>query len=159
MPHYINDLRRRLHEHFRIQNHSRILIELQDKWHFNDIVYSSQVKGVTPSSREEDLIRMKTERYNAVLSNSVFSLCPSGAGVNTLRLWESLAFGSIPVIFDKLWIPPERLNMINTCCLYFSGEVEYLSSLLVSCEDSRAISRMSDLGRKAFSISRELTCF
>jgi hypothetical protein len=160
MPHYINDLRRRLQEHFRTQNHSRILIELQDKWHFNDIVYSSQVKGVTPSSREEDLIRMKTERYNAVLSNSVFSLCPSGAGVNTLRLWESLAFGSIPVIFDKLWIPPERLeNMFNNCSLYYSGDVNHLYDFLAGLEDSRTIARMSDLGRKVFSLSQNLTCF
>jgi len=28
----------------------------------------------------------------------VFSLCPAGAGPNSLRLWEALAVGAVPVL-------------------------------------------------------------
>jgi len=39
----------------------------------------------------------------------VFSICPSGAGPNSLRLWECLANGSIPVLLsDRQELP--RLN-------------------------------------------------
>jgi len=37
-------------------------------------------------------------------------LCPEGAGPNTLRLWESMAVGAIPVVFADEWIPPKIPN-------------------------------------------------
>ena len=37
---------------------------------------------------------------------SRYSLCPSGAGPNSIRLWESLAVGAIPIILaDTLELP------------------------------------------------------
>jgi len=159
MPHYLNDLRYRLYEHFKINSDSRFLIELYDKWHFNDVVYTQQVKGIPLSSELGDLSRVRTERYNSILSDSVFSLCPSGAGVNTLRLWESLALGTIPVIFDKLWIPPEGLDVVRRCCLYFSGELRNLPQFLTQCNAAQKLKTMSDLGQSFFQRSRNLTCF
>ena len=41
------------------------------------------------------------------MSDSVFSLCPEGTGPNTIRIWESMALGSIPVIYSDDWEPPE----------------------------------------------------
>jgi len=38
--------------------------------------------------------------------NSRYSLCPSGSGPNSIRFWESLAVGSIPVLLaDTLDLP------------------------------------------------------
>ncbi|MEI6029533.1 MAG: exostosin family protein [Synechococcaceae cyanobacterium ELA739] len=46
------------------------------------------------------------QRYNKLLSDSIFSLCPGGAGSNPARFWESMAVGSIPVLLDdKLELP------------------------------------------------------
>ena len=49
---------------------------------------------------------VETFEYNSVLSDSVFSLCPEGTGPNTIRLWESMAIGSIPVLFENDWVRP-----------------------------------------------------
>jgi hypothetical protein len=44
--------------------------------------------------------------YVQALRTSVFALCPSGAGPNSIRLWEALGFGAIPVILaDTLHLP------------------------------------------------------
>ena len=52
----------------------------------------------------------KTEEYNKILLNSRYSLCPSGSGPNSIRFWEALAVGSIPVLLsDKLELPKHEL--------------------------------------------------
>ena len=44
------------------------------------------------------------------LLNSRYSLCPSGSGPNSIRFWESLAVGSIPVLMaDTLELPSHEL--------------------------------------------------
>jgi hypothetical protein len=36
----------------------------------------------------------------------MFALCPSGSGPNSIRLWEALGYGAIPVILaNHLWLP------------------------------------------------------
>ncbi len=48
----------------------------------------------------------KATAYASNLQRSVFALCPSGSGPNSIRLWEALCFGAIPVILaDHLWLP------------------------------------------------------
>jgi len=110
MPHYRSDIRLRLKEEAARTDEPDLVYELTSDWHFNPVVYDMQVKGKTLSSVQLDRERDATARYNTLLSDSVFSLCPEGAGPNTLRLWESLAAGAIPVVIvdDWLWpAPPE----------------------------------------------------
>ena len=38
------------------------------------------------------------QKYIDLANRSVFSLCPRGAGISTIRLFESMSMGSIPVI-------------------------------------------------------------
>jgi hypothetical protein len=72
------------------------LIIKKPKWHYEDNVY-----GNDKTARfSEDCY------YKQMLMDSKFSLCPLGTGPNSIRLWESLSFGSIPVILsDKLILP------------------------------------------------------
>ena len=80
-----------------------ILIEIKNKWHFEDIVYKKQIN-------EESIITdfCKDDEYRNLLINSTFSLCPSGSGPNSIRLWESLSVGSIPIILsDHLELYPQ----------------------------------------------------
>lgn len=96
MPHYISDVRLLLEPALKRDKHKEdIVVEVSDEWHFNKEVFSHQVKGIALNDHttHED-VRV----YNNLLSNSVFTLCPEGAGINTIRLWESLAVGSIPVV-------------------------------------------------------------
>lgn len=100
MPHYLNDNRLLLAEAVKDYNSEDVFVELSNEWHFNSIVYEAQIHGKQLSDGQWLIHDERTYNYNAVLSNSKFSLCPDGAGPNTLRLWESIAIGAIPVIFS-----------------------------------------------------------
>lgn len=47
------------------------------------------------------------------LCQTVFSLCPEGTGVSTIRLYESMASGSIPVLFNDVKVP----EIVEPYCL------------------------------------------
>jgi len=96
MAHYISSTRLKMAELF--GSHPDYRIKLNDMWHFNDLVYNEQLKLEVEEFHSP--MEASITEYNQTLSNSKFSLCPIGAGYNTLRLWESLAIGSIPVIFS-----------------------------------------------------------
>ena len=53
--------------------------------------------------------------YKDKLSKSIFSLCPRGSGVNTIRLWESMKTGTIPVIISNDYKFPldDKLNWFD----------------------------------------------
>jgi hypothetical protein len=94
MPHYLCDARLRLRA---LAAEPDIRIDVTtDRWHFEGVVYGHQVRREPLEAHYavDDDVR----RYNEWLSDSVFALCPAGAGPNTLRLWEALAVGAIPVL-------------------------------------------------------------
>lgn len=51
-------------------------------------------------------------KYEKLLSDSKLSLCPRGTGPSTIRLFESLSVGSIPVVFNDIKLPTEIENNI-----------------------------------------------
>ena len=113
MPHYISEIRKKL---MTLSSCPGYRIELKDQWHFNRAVYEVQISAqkLSQSTRERESAR----EYNELLSSSKFSLCPSGAGPNSIRLWEALGAGSVPVILadsyelprlTKLYAPPRAI--------------------------------------------------
>ena len=103
MDHYITDVRPKL---LQFKDLHRFHIQLKDEWHFNPIVYGEQVEDNLFWDRSTQVVEEDYVRYNRILSDTQFSLCPGGAGPNSLRLWESLSVGSIPVILsDQLVLP------------------------------------------------------
>jgi len=105
-PGYLTDIREGIFEHLTAPD---AYIENTGDWHFNSLVYTPR------QNFEQDLNltsthNQKTQRYNDVLLNSRYSLCPSGTGPNSIRLWESLGAGSIPILLaDTLELPPHEL--------------------------------------------------
>jgi hypothetical protein len=93
MPHYLSDVRLQLRT---LANEPGFVVRVTDEWHFEAVVYQHQIASgaLEPSARLDDALLS----YNQLLSDSVFALCPSGAGPNTLRLWEALAVGAVPVL-------------------------------------------------------------
>lgn len=83
----------------------RGLVVGRDQWHYNKIVYDLQVKKKT--STADGLVDEKaSEQFREVLSNTIFSLCPSGSGPNSIRLWESIGAGCIPVVLADTYAFP-----------------------------------------------------
>lgn len=100
MPHYRDASRIEVFDAAREWGRDDVLVDLGNEWHFNKIVYEEQVLSKEIETHHIDEHHERTFRYNATLCDTRFSLCPQGAGPNTLRLWESMAVGSIPVIFS-----------------------------------------------------------
>jgi len=105
-PGYLSDIRQNI---FKMKHPPNTLVINTGEWHFNSTVYSDKQN----SKRElhvGETHMSKAKRYNEVLLNSRYSLCPSGSGPNSIRIWESLACGAIPVLLaDTLDLPPHEL--------------------------------------------------
>ena len=100
----------------------------------------------------------ETQRYNNILSDSIFSLCPSGTGPNTIRLWESMAIGVIPVIFSDDWIPPKitglewnnfavfikKTNLENTISILRSFPRKKIETMKLNCINAYKYFRQMD---------------
>lgn len=77
-----------------------IVIE-RSEWHFERDVYRNQLHGIE-ENEANIIIRKKYEKqYIEVMENTVFCLCPSGSGPNSIRLWEAIEFGCVPVLISE----------------------------------------------------------
>lgn len=52
------------------------------------------------SNRQE-----QTSQYVNILCNTQFALCPPGTGVSTIRLYEAMAAGCTPIVFNDVKVP------------------------------------------------------
>lgn len=122
MSHYRSDVRLSLAEIARADGGGDLLVEVGEEWHFNKVVYDHQIGNRSLDAAYMQRHRHDAERYNRVLSDSIFSLCPEGAGPNTLRVWESMAIGSIPVILSDNWVVPKLAGApvaLKDCFIHF----------------------------------------
>ena len=107
---YLTDIRLRI---FEMKHPNNTLIKNTGGWHFNKVVYNKKQskKGELNENKTDD---EKTTFYNQTLLDSRYSLCPSGTGPNSIRFWESLAIGSIPILLsDTLDLPKNKLWKIS----------------------------------------------
>ena len=72
--------------------HPRAVVESVDAFAFFD-----------PGSRDFDARR---RHFAETLYRSKFVLCPRGRGSSSIRLYEALAAGRVPVILSDAWVPP-----------------------------------------------------
>ena len=85
---------------------SDALLEARREWHFEQAVYREQVHGQVADADRHAELSSEASSYATALQQSVFALCPSGSGPNSIRLWEALGYGAIPVILaDTLALP------------------------------------------------------
>lgn len=149
MPHYRNDSRIKLLDAAKEYGKEDVFVDLGKEWHFNKIVYEEQTLNKSIKNEYMDIHKQQTFRYNSILSDSVFSLCPEGAGPNTLRFWESISIGSIPVIFsDDLSILKEtRLGneLLKHCIIYNKDINSDLFNYLSSIRESDIIIRSNSI--------------
>ena len=73
-------------------------------------------------------------KYIDLLGSSVFSLCPRGTGVSSMRLYEALSMKSIPVIIsDELNLPLDwYVNWDNFSIKIREDEVDNIEEILSS---------------------------
>jgi glycosyltransferase involved in cell wall biosynthesis len=98
----------------------------RDSWHYERIVYDRQIFGRVSS--DAGLVdEGASEDFRKILAASTFTLCPSGTGPNSIRLWEAIHAGSIPVVLADSYQPP--------------GDEKLWEEATVSCAETQAAIR------------------
>ena len=83
----------------------RGMVVERDGWHYAKDVYQNQIMKRTRAG--DTLIDdSASEAFRASMSRSIFTLCPSGTGPNSIRLWEAALAGSVPVILSDTYRHP-----------------------------------------------------
>jgi hypothetical protein len=123
---YLTRIRETIFE--KLGEHPRGLVRRRKEWHFRRTVYRSQIIGEQETIGQY-LEEKQAAEYVEILRQSVFSLCPSGSGPNTLRLWESLALGSIPVVLSDTWQPPGDESLWERAVVFCPETAEAVDAL------------------------------
>lgn len=76
-----------------------VVIE-RSEWHFEQDVYRNQLHGETEAKAKQKVREQQEKEYIDVMGDTIFCLCPSGSGPNSIRLWEAVEFGCIPVVLS-----------------------------------------------------------
>jgi len=96
---YLTEIRVKIFSIF--SNYKDCFIKRRNGWHYGGMVYGNKLETNKEYEKE----------YSDILSKSKFSLCPSGSGPNSIRIWESMSYGSVPVILADTLILPEIKNI------------------------------------------------
>ncbi len=75
-------------------------------------------------------------QYREVIYHSKFVLCPRGLGPNSIRLFEAMKMGRVPVIISDGWVPPAGPSWNTFSVRVPEAEVACIPGLLKSFESS-----------------------
>ena len=110
---------------------------------------SMQDTGVWHFDKSPEDLHKCQQTYLEVLKNTKISLCPRGTGPSTIRIWDSLAVGSIPLIIsDGLKMPLSNVVDWDKAC-FFAKESE-ASCIDIDNYRQEALQEKSDYGFKIF---------
>lgn len=124
-----------------LSDHPKGLIIGRDNWHYNKVVYEHQIKPETGAKggNANDLVdKTASEQFKASMVQSVFSLCPSGSGPNSIRLWESFGSGAIPVILADTYVPPGEPALWEAGVVFCKEDPESIKALPARLEEIAA---------------------
>lgn len=100
----------------------------RDDWHYNKIVYDHQIRA-RAKKNDALLNEQASVEFQEVLKKSIFSLCPSGSGPNSIRLWESIGAGAIPVILAETHALPGNQDLWKAAAVFCGEDRESVKAL------------------------------
>lgn len=113
--------------------HKDLNIIKREAWHFDRAVYHEQVKGLAASQSDLNHEEMNKIEYLDAIKNSWFTLCPTGAGPNSIRIFESLSLGSIPIILTKkLRLSNNAVNWLDAAIIEEDSSDGYLKAIKIA---------------------------
>ena len=128
---YLTDIRQRI---YKMKHPPNTLIIDTGLWHFNDIVFDEK-QNINGELNVDDNHVNKTDKYNSILLNSRYTLAPSGSGPNSIRFWEALGVGSIPILLsDTLELPAHPL-WEKAIVIVKEDELENISDILSKIDE------------------------
>ncbi|WP_241687883.1 exostosin family protein [Janthinobacterium sp. 17J80-10] len=127
-------------------------VKRRNEWHFQRDVYDVQIKGKVVSEEFKIKQKLEEDEYLSILLDSVFSLCPSGSGPNSIRLWESLGTGTIPVILaDGLRLPGDE-DLWREAAVFVREKKERIEKLPVQLAALK--NNAHDLNKKCIAVNK-----
>tara|TARA_Y100000766_G_scaffold279221_1_gene287104 strand:- start:3295 stop:7044 length:3750 start_codon:yes stop_codon:yes gene_type:complete len=123
---YLTDSRKNIFDYL---NDKGGLVTERMSWHYQARVYDQQVYGKELSDEYLTEEQKNAIEYINVLQSSKFSLCPSGTGPNSIRLWESIEYGSIPVILADTLDLPGAIEIWQEACLFVEETAEEIKNI------------------------------
>lgn len=124
---YLTDIRNVIIDTLHSSND--VVIKGREKWHYNDIVYKAQVLGASIAEAEKKANADNTAEYLDIMARSKFALCPSGSGPNSIRLWECIEMGIIPVILADTYEGPEHYGLLSKFAIIIDETKESVSKI------------------------------
>ena len=111
-------------------NNDKYYIHIKNEWNFQKVVYVDQIKNnVFKTTNDEKL----DTKYLNLLESSQFTLCPSGSGPNSIRFWEALSVGSIPIVLSDNLLLNQQIEWENYIIIWeetkFSNLNEYIEKI------------------------------
>ncbi len=100
--------------------------------------------GELPDAKRTEL----EDQYHRVSKHSRFILCPRGYGTSSIRLFEALCMGRVPVIISDQWVPPEGPTWQDFSIRIPEKHVESIPETLRQYEEQAA--EMGAAARKAW---------
>lgn len=91
----------------------------------------------------------RQELYVKNIKESLFYLCPRGAGHSSIRLFEVMELGVCPVIIADGWIPPEGPDWNKIAIFIEEREIPNIKSILEARKNEALI--MGKLAKEAYS--------
>ncbi|SDE59052.1 exostosin domain-containing protein [Ruegeria marina] len=140
-----------------LKDHPKGLIIGRDNWHYNKVVYEHQIKPKGTGGNADDLIdKPASEQFKISMAKSIFSLCPSGTGPNSIRLWETLGAGAIPVILADTYAPPGNPDLWQAGAVICKEDAEAIAALPARLEEIAAdparLEKMRKVGQQLWLI-------
>jgi len=144
---YLSDVRKHI---FADAGATDLLIIERDTWHFERAVYEQQIRDITPDEAHLAVEAQHKEEYLEAIRDSVFTLCPTGSGPNSIRIYEALALGSIPVILTRDLALPGDAALWEAVCIFEEDSAEGYAR---ACAAMRAMTR-EDIHHRQAAIPR-----
>lgn len=92
----------------------------------DNIVYRDSYHINSNSFSIENYRQKEEDQYQDILERSRFSLCPRGSSPSSVRFWESLSAGAIPILISDNWVLP-NWDWDNTIIVISEGDFDNLS--------------------------------
>lgn len=80
----------------------------------------------------------RRRRFAEILLRSKFVLCPRGHGTSSIRFFETLGAGRVPVVISDDWVPPFDLPYEEFCLFWPEGSTDGLVEALERLEPQAA---------------------
>jgi exostosin family protein len=107
-----------------------------------------QVRGFTFYDPTSVDFERRRAHFRSIVMRSRFVLCPRGKGTSSIRLYETLAAGRVPVIISDDWVAPDGPGWERFSLIWPEAKLAGLVELLEETDDHWA--EMSARARAAY---------